>query len=271
MSESNLDDTDDIGEGTTEPIPSPDATRRVNRRPIPADDVPPVAHVRPPLTRGPQSQPLPPQPGMATPYAGQELPRAAHSRRARRPNYPPRPTTDKASSGLYLPWWSLVLMLAFVGCAAIGALAVVTSLEANVAPGGGTPLVIVITSTFTVGPPASPTAIPQRATLTPSLPLPTIPSTLTLPPGNFAIGNTVLVVGVGPSGLNVRSGPGTDSTVKFLAHDGETYILKDGPQTASSDEWWMIQDAADSTKSGWASRRFLTVQSAAPATQKASG
>jgi hypothetical protein len=158
-------------------------------------------------------------------------------------------------------------MLAFVGCAAIGALAVVTSLEANVEPGGGTPLVIVITSTFTVGPPASPTSIPQKATLTPSPPLPTIPSTLTLPPGNFAIGNTIQVVGVGPSGLNVRSAPGTDATVKFLARDGETYVLKDGPQTASSDEWWLIQDAADSTKGGWASRRFLTVQSAAPATQ----
>ena len=248
--DNDLDETDEFDEGQTHPMPSPDATRRS----IPADNVPPVAPMRPPLNRRPQTQPLPPEP--------QRPPRGARKRHEDRAYSPPQPRRDKASSGFYLPWWSLVLMLAFVGCMALGALAVVTSLGGSVEPGGSTPLVIVITSTFTVGPPASPTPIPQRPTLTPSLPLPTIPSTLTLPPGNFAVGNTVQVVGVGPSGLNVRSGPGTDATVKFLAQDGQTYVITDGPQSASGDEWWLIQDTADSTRSGWASRRFLTVQPA---------
>jgi len=229
---------------------------------------------RPPLTRKLEVQPLAPEPPRRqtdTHYApptdpltprtprGERTGPKQRGSKASRPGRQPRPVRDKRNSGLYLPWWSLVLMLAFVGCVAFGALVLVGGLESTAQPGGGTPLVIVITSTFTVGPPASPTAIPIKPSLTPSLPLPTVPPTLTLPPGDFAIGDTVQVVGVGDSSLNVRSAPGTDSTVKFRATDGETYLLKDGPQQASSDEWWFIQDAADSTKAGWASRRFLTI------------
>jgi hypothetical protein len=166
---------------------------------------------------------------------------------------------EKRDSGLYLPWWSLVIMLVFVGCAAVGALIVVQSIGENTAPGGQTPVVIVITSTFTAGPPASPTAIPMPATITPTAPLPTIPPTASLPPGDFALGETVKVVGVGLSGLNVRASPGFNSTIKFQAHDDERYVLKDGPQTASGEEWWYIQDANDQNRGGWASRRFLTV------------
>jgi hypothetical protein len=171
---------------------------------------------------------------------------------------------NKRDSGLYLPWWSLVIMLVFVGCAAIGALLVAGSIGGNVAPGGQTPMIIVITSTFTVGPPASQTPIPQPATLTPTAPLPTIPPTASLPPGNFAIGETVQVVGVDTSGLNVRSAPGTGSTVKFRANEGDRFVLRDGPQTASNDEWWYIQDPQDQNRAGWASRRYLTA--IAPAT-----
>src|SRR5258708_1240991 len=105
--------------------------------------------------------------------------------------------------------------------------------------------------------PSSARPNPHHAPLTPPPPLPTVPPTLTLPPGDFAIGETVKVVGVGDSSLNVRSAPGTDSTVKFRALDGETYVLKDGPQQASSDAWWFIQDLVDSSKCGCASRHFL--------------
>jgi len=150
-------------------------------------------------------------------------------------------------------------MLAFVGCAAVGALLVVNSLGGNTVIGGQTPVVIVITSTYTVGPPATTTPIPLPSTLTPTAPLPTIAPTASLPPGDFAIGETVKVVGVGLNGLNVRTAPGTDSTVKFRASDDDRFTLTDGPQTASEDEWWMISDPQDSARNGWASRRFLTV------------
>jgi hypothetical protein len=236
------------------------------RRRIPADDVPraysrPALSRRPPAERQPQvSRPPAALPDTSTAY-NTPTPRPARSRRDKRPrpSSPAAPPVDKRGSGLYLPWWSLIIMLVFVGCAAVGALLVVNSIGGNTVPGGQTPVVVVITSTFTVGPPASQTPIPVPATITPTAPLPTIPPTASLPPGDFAIGETVKVVGVGLNGLNVRSAPGTGSTIKFHASEEEHYVLKDGPQTASSDEWWFIQDPNDPNRGGWASRRFLTV------------
>jgi hypothetical protein len=261
------DEEDTPGSGSTRPGPPPQQERR---RPIPADNVPPM-YSRPQLSRRQQAQPQPPQeyiqgpitppPQVRDPYEeAPQPPRRTRNRRAK-PRTERLPV-DKARSGLYLPWWSLLIMLAFVGCAAVGILVVVSGLEGGSPAAGQTPLIVVITSTFTAGPPASPTTLPQKPTLTASPPLPTIPPTLTLPPGDFAIGNIVTVIGVGDSSLNVRSSPGTGATVKFRAKDGDVFVLKDGPQQASGDEWWFIQDQNDTTKSGWASRRFLTVSAA---------
>src|SRR5581483_1036445 len=250
-------DDQDTAESSTRPTTPPRGTRRR----IPADDVP-RAYSRPALSRRPpaERQPQATRPPVSLPDTppAYNTPRPARTRRDKRPR-PAAAPVDKRSSGLYLPWWSLIIMLAFVGCAAIGALLVVNSIGGNALPGGQTPIVVVITSTFTIGPPASQTPIPVPATITPTAPLPTIPPTASLPPGDFAIGETVKVVGVGLNGLNVRSAPGTGSTVKFRASEEERYVLKDGPQTASNDEWWYIQDPNDQNRGGWASRRVLTV------------
>jgi hypothetical protein len=69
----------------------------------------------------------------------------------------------------------------------------------------------------------------------------------------------VEVVGVGIQGLNVRVGPGLDAAIKFQGREKEHFKIKEGPQTASGEEWWLIQDPKDSTRTGWAVRRFLTV------------
>lgn len=164
---------------------------------------------------------------------------------------------NRRDSGFYLPWWSLLIMLVVVGGLSFGALMIVGSMGGNAAPGGSTPIIVVITSTFTIGPPASTTPIPQKATLTATRPLPTIAPTATLPAGNVAIGSTVTIVGVGGSGLNVRSGPGKQFNAKFLAYDGQKYVVKDGPQFASDEEWYQIEDVSNPNNSGWASRRFL--------------
>jgi hypothetical protein len=153
----------------------------------------------------------------------------------------------------------MLLMLALVGGLAFGALLVVSTLGSQAAPGGQTPIFVVITATYTVGPPASLTPIPLPATVTPPPPLPTIAPTASLPPGNFAIGSTVQVVGTGTAGLKVHSGPSVTFASRFLAYDGQKFLLKEGPQNADGEEWWHIQDPANPTNEGWAARRFLTV------------
>jgi hypothetical protein len=252
---------DDLPEDEGDTRSTRPPSRPARRRRMPADDLP-RADDRPSLSRRSRSDPPPyiPPPPVTPPVTGSpyDLPQGGRSKRDRRSTAPGRPPVSKRDSGLYLPWWSLVIMLAFVGCAAVGALLIVNSMGGSAAVGGLTPQVIVITSTFTVGAPTTQTPIPQPATLTPTKPLPTVPPTASLPPGNFAIGETVKVVGVGTNGLNVRSGPGTGAAVKFRASDNETYVLKDGPQSASSEEWWFIQDPNNPDRGGWASRRFLT-------------
>ena len=260
--------------GSTRPQQMPEHPRRPTTGSTPArrptDDIP-TTYSRPALSSA-DDVPEPRRPSTSTRSTG-TLPPVPPPRATPRQSLP-EPNTNipgrvrrtqtqsalsKRENGLYLPWWSLLVLIIFVGAAAVGAWAVVGYLGGNFAPGGSTPMVVVITSTYTIGPPATPTDIPGVPTLTPAPALPTIPPTGTTPPGNFTVGATVTVVGVGEAGLNVRSSPGVDGAVKFRAFDGETYTLREQPQFASNIEWWFIQSADDTTHSGWAARQYLEV------------
>jgi hypothetical protein len=89
---------------------------------------------------------------------------------------------------------------------------------------------------------------------------PATPPTITAgTPGEFQVGNMVEVAGVDGSGLFIRSAPSTKSNVKFRANEGDMFVLVDGPQQADDQEWWMLQDTVDKTRSGWAPRLYLIV------------
>jgi len=215
----------------------------------------PRAPTRQPRASAPREYDDPPAPPRRRRSAPAYYPPEPTPRSTRRP---PRAQPDRRRSGLYLPWWSLLIMLVFVGCAAVGALLVVNNMESSVQSKDATPVVIVITSTFTVGPPATPTAISAPPTITPPAALPTIPPTASLPPGNFAIGKIVQVVGVGESGLNVHSGAGVSAPTNFRAKEGDRFVIQGGPQTLDGYEWWQIQDQNNpTTRSGWAARNYL--------------
>ncbi len=190
------------------------------------------------------------------------------------PTRPPaRRTNTPRESGLYLPWWSLVVM---VGLVAVAAFVVVLTFDAL---GAARPLgdqaaqVQIITSQPTLSqdfeagaqvapaqPAFWPTAIPQ-VQFTPTIPLPTPVPSPSLPPGNFAIGVMVQVVGVDTSGLNIRSAPGYSGTPRFLSPEGSTFVVVGGPQSVDDLEWWKLEDPEDSTRSGWAARNYLMVVS----------
>lgn len=226
-------------------------------------------------------QPVPNQPGHAHPSRGpSRSARMGHSA-APPPTYPgpgpqgaPRRPAQRrrpSDSGWYLPWWSLVIMVGMVGGIALGLLVFVAKLSQPQSLGNQTPHVELITSQPTlsqdfyatsppviVQPQANPAAIPQ-AIATPTVPLPTPVPSPSLPPGNFAIGASAQVVGVEASGLNVRSTPGYGGVPRFLAYDGEVFVLVDGPQSADDLEWWRIEDPDDPDRFGWAARNFLMI------------
>ncbi len=181
-----------------------------------------------------------------------------------------RRTTPPSESGLYLPWWSLVVMVGVVGVLAFGILFAAMAVVQPATLGDQTPQVRVVTAQPTLSqdfggaegqaaaPPGAawPTPIPQlQATAT--MPLPTPAPSPTLPPGNFAVGITVQVVGVEGKGLNVRAAPGLDAQVRFQAPEGETFTVTEGPQQVDGFEWWRLEASNDPNRYGWAARNYL--------------
>jgi hypothetical protein len=187
---------------------------------------------------------------------------------------PPRPrppSVPVSESGWYLPWWSLVVMVGVVGIVALGLLYAFSQLSQPHTPGNQLPRVQVITSVPTLsqdfagdmaqpGVNTNPSPIPQ-ALPSATVPLPTPIPSPTLPAGEFAIGMTVEVVGVDINGLNIRSSPGYDGTPRFLAAEGDAFVIVEGPQEADGLEWWRLEDPNDPERYGWAARNYLTVVS----------
>ncbi len=168
-----------------------------------------------------------------------------------------------------------MVLVGVVAVAAFGTMALISSLGQAAAPGNQPARVQVVTALPTLsqdfvssggsGASAPQTNVAQpgisqsQATATVALPSP-IPSQ-TLPPGDFGIGSHVKVVGVGLSGLNVRSAPGYSGTQRFLAYDDDIFALVDGPQESDGIEWWQIEDLEDPERQGWAARNYLEATS----------
>jgi hypothetical protein len=182
-----------------------------------------------------------------------------------RPGTPPPPRRGRGGrraerdSGLYLPWWSLVILILVVGGAACGLLVLVANLSGAVLV-DQTPQVVIITSAVQVQPTSAsgasqpPTGI---ASVEPSLEpnLPTPQPSRTAVPGGCLLNEEVLVRGTEGVGLNLRDRPGGE--VAFIAKEGERMIVIDGPQVFNDIEWCQVRSIAQSSSFGWASKEFL--------------
>ncbi len=255
--------SDGVPSDATQPT---DATRATSEAPPPAPRTAGRARQRAAARRKRRTAPVA---AVTPPPAPQPVaypPPVAPVQRARRRATPP------SESGLYLPWWSLVVMVGVVGALAFGILFAAMALVQPATLGDQTPQVRVVTAQPTLSqdfgdaggqaaaPPGAawPTPIPQlQATAT--VPLPTPAPSQTLPPGNFTIGVMVQVVGVDTSGLNVRAAPGFNGQPRFLAPEGDTFVIIDGPQNVDGLEWWRVEDPDDPNRVGWAARNYLMV------------
>ena len=176
---------------------------------------------------------------------------------------------ERRDSGLYLPWWTLLILLGGVALIATLGILGLSALGGQFAPGGETPVVIVITSTPTLLPStARPTLI---ATTTPFLLAPSPTSALesptpaiaeaTLPPEAYElrVGATVEIIDVGTAGLNVREGAGTSFPVLFIAPEGGRFEVIDGPETTGDLTWWQLRGVSNPDQTGWAVQEYLSV------------
>ncbi len=165
---------------------------------------------------------------------------------------------DRSESGLYLPAWSVILMLVIVLSVAGGIILLVVTLGGNPAA-PGKPRVIIVTALPSASAPSvadgGVTLAAGQSADTGALQLagPILPTVAISPtPVEIAVGKIVRVINVGDKGLNVRQGPGTDKTMNFIAKEGDTFVIVAGPQTSENFTWWQIQSNVDPSKAGWA-------------------
>ena len=110
---------------------------------------------------------------------------------------------------------------------------------------------------------ASLTVIPAPSS-TPS-PSPADSATATATPvggassDGIAVGMYVQITGTGGDGLKMRSAPGVSSDTIFLGMESEVYRVKDGPKQVDGYTWWYLEAPYDSTRTGWAASKYLTI------------
>jgi hypothetical protein len=75
--------------------------------------------------------------------------------------------------------------------------------------------------------------------------------------GVIAVGMNIKVSGTGNEGLRMRSGAGIDQQTMFLAQEGESFRIIEGPKILDSLIWWKIQALNDPNKVGWSVQDYM--------------
>lgn len=78
-------------------------------------------------------------------------------------------------------------------------------------------------------------------------------------PGTFGLGAYVQISGTGGDGLRLRSEPGLDAPIRFLALESEVFRVQDGPREADGYTWWNLVAPYDESVQGWAVSNYLVV------------
>lgn len=116
------------------------------------------------------------------------------------------------------------------------------------------------TAVFNVIPYPTFTPTPLTLTATPTLD-PTTDSLIppAPAPGIIIEGALVQISGTGGDGLRLRSIPGLDSKVLFLALEAEVFRVQDGPVEQDGYSWWYLVAPYDSTIGGWGVSNYMIV------------
>jgi hypothetical protein len=189
------------------------------------------------------------------------------------PAGPPRPKrkrdarSSRASNPLYLPLWSVALMVVGAFCITFSIISLVLLLGGNTPSSGGEPRVVIITAipspTFDAA--AAPTITPTSPLLpsdgTPgafptfALEGPTLPPVILSPtPVSIAIGQTVII---NEDQVRLRATPGLDGELISYLAIGTQFTVIGGPQMASSLTWWQVEDPTQPLVRGWVAADYL--------------
>lgn len=117
-----------------------------------------------------------------------------------------------------------------------------------------------VTAVFNVIPYPTFTPTPLPATPTPTAG-PTADSQVppAPPPGVIAKGALVQISGTGGDGLRMRSEPGLEGEVRFVALEAEVFQVEDGPVEQDGYSWWYLVALYDPSVAGWAVANYMSV------------
>ena len=107
---------------------------------------------------------------------------------------------------------------------------------------------------------AAPTDTPVLSTALPSA-TPTPEPGTPLPPaeGVIAVGAFVQIQGTGADGLRLRSDPGLQGKILFVAIEAEVFRVDQGPHDADGYTWWHLVAPYDEKVQGWAVSNYLGI------------
>lgn len=100
------------------------------------------------------------------------------------------------------------------------------------------------------------TATPQPTPTSGPTPTETAIPTPTLSP-DIAVGRYVRVNGTEGAGVSLRENPDVNSVRLGIGHEGEVFIVLDGPHQAGGYVWWLLRDPNDEARRGWAVGNYL--------------
>lgn len=222
--------------------------------------------------RGYERKMKPPPPRQTQPPPGMYGTPPPRATRAPRRQPPRRSTSD---SGLYLPWWSLLILILVVGGCAFTIIYMVAADPLGIAsnPADETPEIVVVTSQFNInntinnggnsGPPGSvpATSIPIATAVPNAAPTSTISAESAV---GCTIGLLVEVTGTDGEGLIIREEPRQGDNIVIVADEGETFRITGGPERSvgvggETIEWCDLEGVDSPLISGWASSDYLTV------------
>jgi hypothetical protein len=210
------------------------------------------------------TQPMPAaRPGTPVPPRRSAPPPTMYQRKGQNTALTPR------DSSLYLPWWSLALMLVGVLVLSFLIVLAIALLGGAANPASRDPIIVIVTAPPTpIGQTASnggaangsQVLMGQNPPASLDLQGPTLPAVqFTATPVTVEIGKLVIVAGVDGDELNVRDNPGVQGTnIISRVPEGTVLTIVDGPRQADGFTWWQIQ-SADQTIKGWAVSNFLQV------------
>jgi hypothetical protein len=218
--------------------------------PIPPKPIPPV--------NTPARKPIPPPP------PSQSVRRSASPDKPKRGQPAPPPQSER--SAVFLPVWSVALTLMLV-CGAVSCIVLgVLSLGGRTVPAGA-PRFVILTAAIPTNTPfvpdsLAPSAIPNEIIQQGEIPAfalqgpPLAPVVISPTPENIGVGKHVITTAE-DSGVNVRSAAGIQNERLFVADNGESFIVVDGPTQADGLTWWKIESPDEPSRSGWAAAPFL--------------